>query len=316
MRTSSRAVALSIALAVLGASPVHAQSASPSGAAIAIDEKLPADAKAFLRSLHPQSGDVRIAAAKAVLHLGDRYYFLPADEAKRVLIQLWGNPPEVVSDVLGLVMEKGKSPIDDAWGAVITYRDTGYVSDADATAQDYDAVLASMKEGEATENEQRKAAGFPTLSVVGWAQPPSYDATAHSLIWARELASSDSKINSLNYDVRLLGRTGVLSLNMVATMPMLAQVRQAAKTFGQSADFETGARYADYDATTDKVAGYGLAGLVGGGAAVAVAKKVGFLAVLAKFWKLILVGILAFGGAALAMFRKLFGRRAEDEEEG
>ncbi|WP_343520675.1 DUF2167 domain-containing protein [Sphingomonas sp.] len=314
MRTSSRAIALCVVLAAAGAAPAHAQPAAAAGPAIAIDEKLPAEAKTFLRGLHPQSGDVRIAAAKAVLHLGDRYYFLPADEAKRVLTQLWGNPPEVVSDVLGLVMEKGKSPTDDAWGAVITYRDTGYVSDEDATTQDYDAVLASLKEGEAAENEQRKAAGFPTLSLVGWAQPPSYDAGAHSLIWARELASSDSKVNGLNYDVRLLGRTGVLSLNMVATMPMLAQVRQAATEFGRSADFESGARYADYDAATDKAAGYGLAGLVGGGAAVAVAKKVGFLALLAKFWKLILVGILAFGGAIVGAFRKLFGRRNEDGE--
>ena len=78
----------------------------PPVAAFAVDEKLPADAKAFLRALTPQTGDVRIDAAKAVLHLGDRYYFLPADQAKRVLIQVWGNPPEAVADVLGMVMEQ------------------------------------------------------------------------------------------------------------------------------------------------------------------------------------------------------------------
>lgn len=286
---------------------------------IGIDAKLPPDAKAFLRALHPQSGDVRIDAARAVLHLGDRYYYLPAEEAKRVLIQVWGNPPEAVSDVLGMVMQRGASPFDDAWGAVITYRGTGYVSDADASDQDYDAVLESMKQGEAEDNARRKAAGFATLSLVGWAQSPSYDPVAHSLIWARELESGDSKVHGLNYDVRLLGRSGVLSLNMVSSMPALAQVRAAAASFGKSVDFEAGARYADYDASTDRAAEYGLAGLVGGGAAVAVAKKVGLLAVLAKFWKLIAFGAVAAGGSVAAFFRRLFGRGeepVEGEEEG
>ena len=302
-----------LALALLSAPPVRAQQGAAAPAvSIEIDKQLPADAKAFLRSLKPVAGDVRIDAARAVLHLGDRYYFLPATDAKRVLTEAWGNPPQAVGDVLGLVMEKGKSPLDDAWGAVITYRDTGYVSDADATGQDYDAVLQSLKEGEAEENEQRKAAGFPTLNLVGWAQPPSYNAAAHSLIWARELASSDSKTHGLNYDVRLLGRSGVLSLNMVATMPMLAEVRAAANSFGQAVDFETGARYADYNAATDKAAGYGLAGLVGGGAAVAVAKKAGILVLLAKFWKLILVGAVALGAGAMTMIRRLLGRREDD----
>jgi len=311
MTYSTRAALLAFAL--LSAPALAQGQATPVAQSIAIDSKLSAEAKAFLRSLKPVGGDVRIDAAKAVLHLGDRYYFLPAADARRVLTEAWGNPPEAVTGVLGMVLEKGKSPLDDAWGAVITYSDTGYVSDSDAASQDYDAVLQSMKEGEAEENAQRKAAGFPTLNLVGWAQQPSYDARAHSLIWARELASGDSKINGLNYDVRLLGRSGVLSLNMVASMPMLAEVRAAANSFGQAVDFETGARYADYNAATDKAAGYGLAGLVGGGAAVAVAKKVGFLAILLKFWKLILVGIAVGGGAVFAFVRKLFGRKDTEE---
>lgn len=317
MTYSTRAALLAFAL--LSAPALAQGQTAPAAQAIAIDAKLSAEAKAFLRGLKPVGGDVRIDAAKAVLHLGDRYYFLPAADARRVLTEAWGNPPEAASGVLGMVLEKGKSPLDDTWGAVITYDDSGYVSDSDAASQDYDAVLQSMKEGEAEENTQRKAAGFPTLNLVGWAQPPSYDAKKHSLIWARELASGGSKINGLNYDVRLLGRSGVLSLNMVASMPMLAEVRAAANSFGQAVDFEAGARYADYNAATDKAAGYGLAGLVGGGAAVAVAKKAGLLAIFLKFWKLILVGLAVGGGAVLTFVRKLFGRKdpsgeAYDEE--
>lgn len=313
MKFATRAAMALLMAAALSGPAVAQGPLSSVEAMIRIDESLPKDAKAFLRALAPQSGEVRLSEARAVLHLGDRYYFLPAEDAKRVLTQVWGNHPDAVSDVLGMVMERGKTPFDDAWGAVITYRDTGYVSDSDAASQDYDAVLQSLREGEAEDNAQRKAAGLPTLTLVGWAQSPSYDPGHHALIWARELASNDSKVNSLNYDVRLLGRSGVLSLNMVATMPMLTQVRAAATAFGQAAEFEPGARYADFDATTDQAAGYGLAGLVGGGAAAAVAKKVGLFAVLAKFWKLILFGLVAAGGAVMGFIRKLTGRDIDDD---
>ena len=275
-------------------------------------DALPPAARSFLASLHPQTGDVRIPEARAVLHLGERYYFLPAGEAKRVLVEVWRNPPDAVSDVLGMVMEKDSTAFENVWGAVITYKDTGHISDADANAQDYDAVLAQMKEGDAADNAQRKAAGFPTLSLVGWAQPPSYDATNHSLIWARELAEEKSPEHGLNYDVRLLGRSGVLSLNMVSGMTALTQVRGAAQDFGKAVTFESGAAYADFNASTDKAAEYGLAGLVAGGAAVAVAQKVGLFAILLKFGKLILIGLAAFGAAAFGMVRKFFGRKDEE----
>jgi uncharacterized membrane-anchored protein len=72
---------------------------------------------------------------------------------------------------------------------VITYEDTGHVADTDAQSQDYGTVLKGMQEGSESQNAERKQAGFPAMHLVGWAQPPSYDAGNHSLIWARELDS-------------------------------------------------------------------------------------------------------------------------------
>jgi hypothetical protein len=74
-------------------------------------------------------------------------------------------------------------------------------------------------------------------------------------------------------------------------------------------EFSDGKRYADFNASTDKVAEYGLAALVAGVAA----KKLGLFAVilafLAKFAK---VGLLAlFGGGVL--FKKWFSRKKESE---
>ena len=317
MRGMVRGSALILAMALLPAPAGSAGVEEPPAASVKAGKgasaKLPSEAQAFLKGLHPQTGDVRVPEAKAVLHLGERYYFLPAAEAKRVLVDVWRNPPEAVTDVLGMVMEKDSNAFDNLWGAVITYNGTGYVSDKDANAQDYDKVLADMKAGDAADNAQRKAAGFPPIRLVGWAQPPSYDAASHSLIWARELEEEGTADHGLNYDVRLLGRAGVLSLNMVSAMSAIGDVRTAAKDFGKSVSFEPGAAYEDFNAATDKVAEYGLAGLVAGGVGLAVAKKVGLLAILLKFGKLIFLGIAAMGAGVWAFLRRLAGRREEED---
>lgn len=315
MRKSTGSIALVLAAALAMGVPGQLNAEEPGPAAAAKAPKLPPAMVALEKSLNPRTGDVRIPEAKAVLHLGEDYYFLPAADAKRVLTEVWQNPPEAVSHVLGLVLAKDTTIFDNVWGAVITYQATGHVSDADAKDQDYAAVLANMKADDAADNQQRKAAGFPTMTLVGWAQPPSYDAAVHSLIWARELAIEGDPVNGLNYDVRLLGRTGVLSLNMVSSMGALADVRSAAERFGKAVTFEPGATYADYDAATDHTAEYGLAGLVAGGTAVAVAQKVGLFAILLKFGKFILLGLLALGGGLFALLRRMTGRRDEEEEE-
>jgi uncharacterized membrane-anchored protein len=233
-----------------------------------------------------------------------------------VLTQVWGNPAEAVTDVLGLVLPKGTTASDNVWGAVVTYEDTGYVSDKDAAYQDYDEVLSDMRDGAEERNEERRKQGFSAVQIVGWAQPPSYDARDHSLVWARQLKFDGSKgPDSLNYDVRLLGRRGVLSLNMVSDMAHLAEVRAAAAEFGRAARFDKGETYADYNASTDKTAEYGLAGLVAAGVGVAAAKKLGLLAIALGFGKKFLVLIVAGGMAVMRWGRKLFGRKETEPDE-
>lgn len=273
-----------------------------------------AQARAVEKSLHPQTGDVAIPAAGATLHLGRDFYFLPAAEAKRVLTEVWGNPPSSVNDVLGLVMPAGKGITDETWGAVVTYQDTGYVTDDDANTADYDKVLDQLREGEAQENEQRRQGGYPALHLVGWAQPPSYDRATHAMIWARDLKFDGASADSLNYDVRVLGRHGVLSLNMLWDMPHLAEVRTAAATFGRTAQFTPGSRYGEFDESKgDKRAGYGLAGLVAAGVGVAAAKKLGLLAIVLGFGKKLAV-VFAIGAAAIGRFvKRLFGRGGDND---
>ncbi|MEQ1497023.1 MAG: DUF2167 domain-containing protein [Novosphingobium sp.] len=273
-----------------------------------------AQVQALVRSLKPQHGKITLPAAKASLELGTAYDFYGPADARKVLVDIWGNPPENAVGVLGLVMQAGKSPMGDAWGAIITFEETGYVADDDAAEADYTELMTQMQKGEAEQNEQRKASGYPGIHLVGWAEQPGYNKLNHSVVWARDLKFSDSQIDTLNYDVRTLGRSGVLSVNLVSTMPRLAEVQKAAHEFASHVKFDSGARYEDFDANMDQKAEYGVGGLVAAGVGVAVAKKLGILAILLKFIKPLLFGLIAL----IAVFRNrimgLFGRKTDPLE--
>lgn len=260
--------------------------------------------RSIVDNLHPRSGFVSVPAAKATLALGDDFYFLGADEAKAVLTKVWGNPPEAVQNVLGMVFPQGASPVDDTWGAVLTYLGDGYVSDSDAHRIDATKLLDSMREGEDDLNKQRQQEGFPASHLVGWAEPPTYNAENHNLIWAKIIAFSGEPEHTLNYDVRVLGRAGVLSMNIIAGADDLAEIRPEASRLMARATFDAGARYADYVEGADKKANYGVMGLIAGGAALAVAKKVGLLGLIVVFAKKGFVIILAALAGAWSWFRK------------
>jgi uncharacterized membrane-anchored protein len=110
----------------------------------------------------------------------------------------------------------------------------------------------------------------------------------------------------------MLGRHGVLELNAIAGLNQLPEIdRQTPQILGM-VDFKEGNRYADFDPKTDKVAEYGIAALVAGGA-LAVAAKAGLLKGL---WLFILAGkkFIILGAIALAaFFKKLFNRSGKSD---
>ena len=270
------------------------------------------------KKLKPQRGRITLGEAKATLDLGTAYDFYGPADARKILVDIWGNPTDAGEGVLGLVMLAGKSPLKDNWAAVITYEPSGYVSDDDAATTDYAALLKQMQDGEAESNQQRQSQGYPGIHVVGWAEQPNYDKASHAVIWARDLKFTDTSVDSLNYDVRTLGRSGVLSLNLISSMPRLAEVKAAAHEFAGHASFDPGARYADFDPDLDKQAEYGVGGLVAAGAGVVIAKKLGLLAIFGKFFasffKPILIGIVALFAAMKNRILSLFGRKTDPLE--
>ncbi len=275
-------------------------------AVAAKEDEIPAEIKKVAAALNWQTGEVDLNSGLAHVTVPESMHFLGAKDAKVLLETLWGNPPG--SDVLGLLAPKDIGPLDErAWAVVITYEDDGHVKDDDASKINYDDLLKDMKESTAAGNEQRKKAGYPAIELVGWAAPPRYDSTAKKLYWAKELKFEGGTEHTLNYGIRVLGKQGVLVLNAVAGMAQLKDVEAATPTILAAVDFKTGNRYADFNPSTDKVATYGLAGLITGG----VLAKTGLLAkfgiLFAKFFKVIL-----FGGAALvAVIVKLAGKKRQ-----
>jgi uncharacterized membrane-anchored protein len=64
-----------------------------------------------------------------------------------------------------------------------------------------------------------------------------------------------------------------------------------------SVEFNKGNKYSDFDSNTDKIAAYGIGGLIAG----KVLAKAGFFAVILKFGKIIFLAVAAFFGK----FRKM-----------
>lgn len=263
-----------------------------------------AAAEQFDAGLRYQTGDIDIGRGLAVLHLGEGFRYLDPAQTDRVLVDAWGNPPG--AGTLGMILPADVSPLEPgAWGVVVTYAADGHVDDDDADDIDYDELLEEMQRDVAAENPGRSAQGYPTIRLVGWAEPPRYDEATHRLYWAKELEFSGDDEHTLNYAIRVLGRRGVLELNAVAALSQLPRVAPQMEDVLARVEFVSGHRYDDFDPDLDEVAVYGIGGLVAGKALA----KAGFFAVLVKILlaakKLLVVAAVA----VVVLVKRWFGRR-------
>ncbi|KAB2966473.1 DUF2167 domain-containing protein [Zoogloea sp.] len=234
------------------------------------------------------------------LKLPDGYGFIPRAEAQ-AMMEAQGN--QVGQGFHGLVVG------DKLDGFVsVRFEGAGYVKDEDAKDWNADELLQNLKDGTEATNERRRQLGVPEVMVVGWVEAPKYDAATHRLVWsaaARNKSSQDGGDDGVNYNTYVLGREGYFSMNLVTSLASIDKEKPVARELLAALDFNDGKRYADFNQSTDKVAEYGLAALVGGIAA----KKLGLLATLgvflAKFWKLGALALVGLGAGA----RKLFGKK-------
>jgi uncharacterized membrane-anchored protein len=249
-----------------------------------------------------ETGEIVIGANLAKIDLPDGYRYLNPENTDHIVTETWGNPP---TESLGMIVPVGINPYSiSGWGVIISYEQDGHIEDEEAANLNFEELLATMKEDVERENQERIQKGYDTYSLKGWAEDPFYDNQEHKIFWALDLhfgMEEEDYPGTLNYNIRVLGREGVLVMNAVSGMEQLDDVREHMKTLLPAIAFVPGNRYEDYDSSTDQLAGYGVGALVAG----KIVSKTGILTAVTTFvvkgWKFLLV-IFA---ALVAMLRKL-----------
>ncbi len=256
------------------------------------------------KSFNYQTGEIDLGGGIGKLIVPQGFEYLDPVQAKRVMEELWGNPPQ---ETYGMLVPKGGGVLqDNSWAFDIYFDDIGYVEDDDAEDMDYDELLKEMQKEINDANAQLMEENFASRELIGWASTPYYDKDKKILHWAQELKFQDMDVNTINYNVRILGRKGVMVVNAIGAMPQLEEIKASIPAITTAVTFTEGNQYANFDSNVDKVAAYTIGGLVAG----KILAKVGIFAVLAKFGKFIIIGLIA-GGAGI--WRWITGRKKRDE---
>jgi len=265
----------------------HAKPAPESAAAADQPSAEAAPAAPGPNDIVPQHGPKTIDLGNNLtLKLPEGYVFLDRANAGKLMDRM-GNKPD--DDTVGIIA-KDEAP----WWILVSYDAEGYVKDDDAQKMDNDEILKAIKEGTEEANKYRQQRGFPAVHVDGWTESPRYDRSVHHLVWA--IKGTSSRGSSINFNTRVLGRYGYASLNLIDAPENIEASKPEVQKMLAATTFNNGARYEDVDVKHDKVAEYGLAALVAGGAGA-----VGL--------KLVKVGLLAkFGGKLIALL--IAGKKA------
>lgn len=274
-------------------------------------EGLPPEQQAVIRkmmSIDWQSGPaVGKIGSMAEIQIPDGYRFTGASGAQ-TLLEAYGNPrnPKILAALEPLAE-------DEDWTLIFQFDDIGYVKDEDKDALDAGELISTFRGGIEAGNQQRKAIGGEELRSINWAEEPFYDAETNNLTWALNLGFDSG--NTINYDIRVLGRRGVMEVTLLGDPETYSEAVPKVKELLTGYSFAAGNKYAEW-VQGDKIAEYGLAGLVAGGALAAAAKtgllgKLGLL--IAKGGKAIILGLVVVGGAIMSVARRVFGGGKDEQ---
>lgn len=238
-------------------------------------------------------GTAPIGDELAEIDVPEQFVFLE-DEGTQTLLQLMGNPTS------GAELATMAPASDEAnWFVIFEWEPIGFVKDDEAGEIDGDAILASLREGTAAANEERRKRGWSTLEIVGWHEEPHYDAQTHNLTWT--IIGESQEGRTLNRFVKILGRRGVMTATLVAGPEELAAAIPAVDALLAGYRFRPGNTYAEFVPGKDRLAEIGLTALIAGGAGAALVKS----GLLARLWK----PIAALGAGLIASVARLFRRK-------
>ncbi|HVS72980.1 MAG TPA: DUF2167 domain-containing protein [Phycisphaerae bacterium] len=265
-------------------------------AALALARACRADAAAEFAKIHWTVGPATVpVGSMATLKLPEGYRF--TDSAGAVI---WSRLTENPSHgELGVLIPPADS--DHTWFMLFAFDAMGYVKDDDKLDSSAAAsILQSVREATEASNEERRKNGWDTMTVVGWEKAPFYDPATHFLTWGIRGRTSGGSEN-VNYDSRVLGRRGVMKVTLVDDPGAIEATVPTYNSLVTSIAFKPGETYAEFR-SGDKVAEYGLVGLITGGTAV----------VAVKFWKpLMKLGAVVVAAVAglLTKIKNLFKRK-------
>jgi uncharacterized membrane-anchored protein len=235
----------------------------------------------------------------AQVEITEEYVFLNGEDTRK-FVEYSGDP--VTNLEVGSIWPKSEAK---SYAIYFDYDPRGYIKDDEKDSIDSDALLQSFKKGSESANKRRKEKGFPPMNLIGWHQEPHYDVVTNNLVWSLLFEVRGTEI--INYNVRLLGRHGYTSVILASEKSSFELNRPEFEKILSTFSYKKGKTYAEY-VQGDKVAKIGLTALVAGGAA-AVAAKTGILKALAKYIKVIVIGIVGLLAAFWKKIKRMFGGR-------
>jgi uncharacterized membrane-anchored protein len=269
--------------------------------------KTEADLKAAYAALHWREGNQNydLPLSGSSLKLDNNYHVLIGADARR---QVFLDNGEDFPDTEAVVVDdKGEAEVE------FGFTHDGHVQDNDWKDIDPTDFLKQMQANQVDGNKRRAANGKEPLTIVGWLQRPTYDASTHTASWAFELSEKDQHF--VNAKALQLSREGFSELTWIGSMESYhAENGQPAMLTDMLGNhtYKLGSRYIDFK-EGDKVAGYGIAALVAGIIGVKLGKgliaaAIAFLVIAGK--KFGVIAALVAGGAA-TRFKSLFRRKSK-----
>ena len=252
--------------------------------------------------LQGQTGTVTFPECHAHINVPDELQFLDKEQGKKLLVQYWSNSEDKMDKLLGVMVPRSAQCFYQVTVAyVIEYDNCGYIKDDDAKSIDYDELLDQLRKS--FEEESKALPQDEKITLRGWAVPPKYIQESHVLVWAKSISFGTNEV--VNYDMRVLGKDGLVSINAVSSPDNLEEIDSKGNDIINTFSYDKGYMYAEFDPKRDRVSDWTIGGLIAGGilAKSGLLAKLGIL--LLKFWKLLIVGIVALGAGVA----KLFGRK-------
>lgn len=264
--------------------------AANSGALNVVDENYVTTIEDFKQAFPSVLGEGEIGKLgnNAEIRVGENQVYLNGVDTNK-LIMSYGN---LEGQYQGAI-----SALDESYTIIFQFSDIGYVKD-DETIE-ADDLMQQMQDNDLEVNKMRAQAGVGSLHTIGWSQSPTYNVETNNLEYGVKFRD-DTGYVTVNHTVKLLGRKGVTEAVLICDTDALESLRPVLAKAIAEFSYVDGHKYSEFS-SGDKIAEYGLNGLIAGGAIVALAKFG------PKVWKLIIAGVIALG-VGLLKVKSIFSR--------